>query len=102
MFTTEVPALIRAPSVIDGFISYAAALIAYTINPMVKDYMIASHISAESGALKALEILKLKPMLNMDMRLGEGSGAALAFNIIEAGNYAYTNMATIEEVNIGK
>lgn len=92
----------RVPIVIDGFISYAAALIAYTINPMVKEYMIASHISAEAGALKALEILKLSPMLNMDMRLGEGSGAALAFNILEAGNYAYRNMATIDEVDIGK
>lgn len=92
----------RVPVVIDGFISYAAALIAYTINPMTKEYMIASHISAESGAKKALEILDLSPMLNMDMRLGEGSGSALAFNIIEAGNYAYNNMATVDEVDIGK
>lgn len=92
----------RVPVVIDGFISYAAALIAYTINPTTKDYMIASHTSAEPGAKKALEILKLNPMLNMDMRLGEGSGAALAFSIIEAGNYAYNNMATIDEVDIGK
>lgn len=92
----------RVPVVIDGFISYAAALIAYTINPTTKDYMIASHTSAEPGAKKALEILKLNPMLNMDMRLGEGSGSALAFNIIEAGNYAYNNMATIDEVDIGK
>lgn len=92
----------RVPVVIDGFISYAAALIAYTINPTTKDYMIASHTSAETGAKKALEILKLNPMLNMDMRLGEGSGSALAFNIIEAGNYAYNNMATIDEVDIGK
>ncbi|CEO23025.1 nicotinate-nucleotide--dimethylbenzimidazole phosphoribosyltransferase [Paraclostridium sordellii] len=92
----------KVPVVIDGFISYAAALIAYTINPTTKDYMIASHTSAEPGAKKALEILKLNPMLNMDMRLGEGSGSALAFNIIEAGNYAYNNMATIDEVDIGK
>ena len=92
----------RVPVVIDGFISYAAALIAYTINPTTKDYMIASHTSAEPGAKKALEILKLNPMLNMDMRLGEGSGSALAFNIIEAGNYAYNNMATIDEVDICK
>ena len=92
----------RTPIFIDGFISYAAALIAYTINPMVKEYMIASHTSAEAGAAKALEILKLNPMLNMDMRLGEGSGSALAFNIIEAANYAYKNMATTDEVDIGK
>lgn len=92
----------RTPVVIDGFISYAAALIAYTINPMTKEYMIASHTSAEPGAKKALDILKLNPMLNMDMRLGEGSGAALAFNIIEAANFAYDNMATIDEVDIGR
>lgn len=92
----------RIPVVIDGFISYAAALIAYTINPTTKEYMIASHTSAEPGAKKALEILDLKPMLNMDMRLGEGSGAALAFNIIEAANFAYKNMATTDEVDIGK
>ena len=92
----------KVPVVIDGFISYAAALIAYTISPMTKEYMIASHTSAESGAKKALEVLKLDPMLNMDMRLGEGSGAALAFNIIEAANFAYKNMATIDEVDIGK
>lgn len=92
----------RIPVVIDGFISYAAALIAYTINPTTKEYMIASHTSAEPGAKKALEILDLNPMLNMDMRLGEGSGAALAFNIIEAANFAYKNMATTDEVDIGK
>lgn len=92
----------RIPVVIDGFISYAAALIAYTINPMTKDYMIASHISAEPGTQKALEILKLSPMLNMDMRLGEGSGAALAFNIIEAANFTYNNMATFDEIDMGR
>ncbi|WP_373601197.1 nicotinate-nucleotide--dimethylbenzimidazole phosphoribosyltransferase [Paraclostridium bifermentans] len=92
----------RIPVVIDGFISYAAALIAYTINPTTKEYMIASHTSAEPGAKKSLEILDLNPMLNMDMRLGEGSGAALAFNIIEAANFTYKNMSTTDEVDIGK
>ncbi|MBO3445013.1 nicotinate-nucleotide--dimethylbenzimidazole phosphoribosyltransferase [Clostridium sp. CCUG 7971] len=89
----------RIPVVIDGFISYAAALLAYKINPKTKEYMIASHTSAEAGTEKALEIIKLSPLLNMDMRLGEGSGAALAFNIIEASNYTYKNMATFDEVN---
>lgn len=92
----------RIPVVIDGFISYAAALIAYKINPKCKEYMIASHISAEQGTQKALEILKLSPILNMDMRLGEGSGAALAFNIIEASNYTYKNMATFDEIDMGR
>lgn len=92
----------RTPVVIDGFISYAAALIAYTINPRTRDYMISSHISAEQGSKKALELLSLKPILNMDMRLGEGTGAALAFNIIEAANYTYKNMATFDEIDMGR
>ena len=92
----------RIPVVIDGFISYAAALIAYTINPKTREYMIASHCSAEAGTNKVLDVLKLSPILNMDMRLGEGSGAALAFNIIEASNFTYKNMATYDEVDMGR
>lgn len=92
----------RIPVVLDGFISYAAALIAYHINPRSKDYMIASHLSAEPGAKKALDMMGLKPFLDMDMRLGEGSGAALAFNIIEASNYVYKNMATFDEIDMGR
>lgn len=92
----------KIPVVIDGFISYAAALIAYKINPKAREYMIASHSSAEPGTNKALEIINLSPILNMDMRLGEGSGAALAFNIIEASNYTYKNMATFDEVDMGR
>ena len=91
----------RVPVVLDGFISYAAALIAVNINPRCKDYMIASHYSAEPGAKKALELLGLDPFLKMDMRLGEGSGAALAFNMIEAANYVYKNMLTFDEGDIG-
>ena len=64
--------------------------------------MIASHLSAEPGTQKSLEIINLSPVLNMDMRLGEGSGAALAFNIIEASNYTYQNMATYDEVDLGR
>ena len=91
----------RVPVVLDGFISYAAALIAVNINPRCKDYMIASHYSAEPGAKRALELLGLDPFLKMDMRLGEGSGAALAFNMIEAANYVYKNMLTFDEVDMG-
>ena len=90
----------RIPVVLDGFISYAAALLAYHINPKTKEYMIASHLSAEPGAKKALDMMELKPFLDMDMRLGEGSGAALAFNIIEASNYVYKNMATFDEIDM--
>lgn len=92
----------RIPVVLDGFISYAAALLAYHINPKTKEYMIASHLSAEPGAKKALDMMGLKVFLDMDMRLGEGSGAALAFNIIEASNYVYKNMATFDEIDMGR
>ena len=64
--------------------------------------LIASHSSAEPGTQRALKILNLEPVLNMGMRLGEGSGAALAFNIIEAANYTYENMATFDEVDMGR
>lgn len=87
----------NTPVVLDGFISYAAALIAYNLNPITKDYMIASHFSAEPGSQRAFKLLDLNPMLYMDMRLGEGSGAALTFNIIEAANFTYKNMITFEE-----
>ncbi|MGL4914044.1 MAG: nicotinate-nucleotide--dimethylbenzimidazole phosphoribosyltransferase [Romboutsia sp.] len=92
----------RIPVVLDGFISYAAALLAYNINPITKDYMIASHSSAEPGTNKALDMMGLEPFLSMDMRLGEGSGAALSFNIIEASNYVYKNMATFDEIDMGR
>lgn len=92
----------RIPVVLDGYISYAAALIAYKINPKVLDYIIASHASAERGSKKALEILKLSPFLDMNMRLGEGSGAALAFNIMDAAVYTYKNMATFDEIDMGR
>ena len=92
----------RIPVVLDGFISYAAALLAYNMNPKSKEYMIASHLSAEPGTEMVLNLMGLKPFLNMDMRLGEGSGAALAFNLIEASNYVYKNMATFDEIDMGR
>ena len=90
----------RVPVVIDGFISVAAALTAYRINPLVKDFMIASHCSMEPGYILAAKELGLEPMLNLDMRLGEGSGCPLAFNIIEAAEAVISDMATLEEAMI--
>ena len=72
------------PVVLDGFLSYSAALAASQIAPQIKPYLIPSHFSAEKGARTALAHLELDPYLNMGMRLGEGSGAALAMPIIEA------------------
>ena len=74
----------RVPVVLDGFISGAAALVATHMNPYVKDYLLASHLSEECGHKLMLEILGVVPILHMNMRLGEGSGAALVINIIEA------------------
>jgi len=75
----------RTPVVTDGFISTAGALVAYQFNPAVKDYLFASHQSMEQGHRIQLEHMGLKPVLDLDLRLGEGTGAALAMNLIEAG-----------------
>lgn len=90
----------RVPIVIDGFISSAAALCAYKLNSNVRDYIFPSHLSAEPGAVYVMKELGLEPMLNLKMRLGEGSGCPLAFNIIESTLYTINNMATLEEASI--
>lgn len=90
----------RVPVVIDGFISGAAALIAYTLEPKTKDYMIAAHCSVEQGHKAALAFLGLKPVLDLNLRLGEGTGAALAMNIIEAGTKILNEMATFESAGV--
>jgi nicotinate-nucleotide--dimethylbenzimidazole phosphoribosyltransferase len=90
----------RIPVVIDGFISSAAAMIALTIEPKVRGFLISSHCSAERGAKKALEMLDLRPMFDMNMRLGEGSGAVLAFNFVEAATLMIRDMITFEESGI--
>ncbi|QMD47538.1 nicotinate-nucleotide--dimethylbenzimidazole phosphoribosyltransferase [Citrobacter freundii] len=88
------------PVVLDGFLSYSAALAACQIAPQIKPYLIPSHFSAEKGARTALAHLELDPYLNMGMRLGEGSGAALAMPIIEAACAMYTNMGQLAASNI--
>lgn len=90
----------RIPVVIDGFISSAAALCAVKLNPDVKDYLIPSHLSDEPGSKYMLDQLGLNPMLNMNMRLGEGSGCPLAFQIIDAALYTQENMGTFEQATI--
>jgi nicotinate-nucleotide--dimethylbenzimidazole phosphoribosyltransferase len=90
-------AMNHTPVVIDGFISTAAALIAYKINPLVLEYIIPSHASEEKGAKIASEYLGLRPPLNLGLRLGEGTGAALMFNIIEAATHMNSDMITFDE-----
>jgi nicotinate-nucleotide--dimethylbenzimidazole phosphoribosyltransferase len=92
----------RVPIVIDGFISSAAALCAYRLNNNVRDFIFPSHLSAEPGAAYMMEELKLSPMFNLRMRLGEGSGCPLAFSVIEASLCAMNSMATFEEATLNK
>lgn len=88
------------PVVIDGFISMTAALVAYKIDKDTKHYMFASHISCETGYNFAINEIGLKPMLNLEMRLGEGSGCPIAMNIINTALAVINNMGTFEEGNI--
>jgi nicotinate-nucleotide--dimethylbenzimidazole phosphoribosyltransferase len=92
----------KIPVVIDGFISTAGALIAYAIEPAVKDYMFAAHNSVEKGHAIILEKMGLRPILDLDLRLGEGTGAALGMFIIEAGLKIYREMATFDEAGVSK
>jgi nicotinate-nucleotide--dimethylbenzimidazole phosphoribosyltransferase len=92
----------KVPVVIDGFISGAAALTAFHIEPRSRDYMIASHCSAEKGHRIILEHMALKPLLDLDLRLGEGTGAALGINLIEAAVKIMTQMASFKEANVSE
>jgi nicotinate-nucleotide--dimethylbenzimidazole phosphoribosyltransferase len=90
----------RIPVVIDGFISTAAAVLAIKMSPMAKDYLIAAHESAESGHKAMLEYLNLKPLLKLNMRLGEGTGAALGISLVEAAVRILNEMATFSEAGV--
>jgi nicotinate-nucleotide--dimethylbenzimidazole phosphoribosyltransferase len=90
----------RLPAVIDGFISAVAALCACRLNPLAAAYMIPSHASAEKGYRLAMEAMGLEPMLLMNMRLGEGSGCPIAFELVAASQSVIRNMATFEEAAI--
>jgi nicotinate-nucleotide--dimethylbenzimidazole phosphoribosyltransferase len=92
----------KIPVVIDGFISGAAALIAVGIEPKAKNFIIASHLSVESGHKTALDYLELKPLLDLNMRLGEGTGAALGINLVEAGCRILSEMATFEDAGVSE
>jgi nicotinate-nucleotide--dimethylbenzimidazole phosphoribosyltransferase len=92
----------RLPVVIDGFIAGAAALIASGLCPRVKDYLIAAHVSAEVGHRAILDYLGLRPLLDLGMRLGEGTGAALAISIIEAAAKTLAGMATFADAGVSE
>ena len=90
----------RLPVVVDGFISAVAALCAARLNPKCVDYMIPSHASMERGYGLAMRALGLNPILMLDMRLGEGSGCPIAFEIVSTALDVIENMATFEEAAI--
>jgi len=92
----------RIPVVIDGFIAGAAALIATGLCSRVKGYLIAAHASAEAGHRVILNYLGLKPILDLEMRLGEGTGAALAISIVEAAVKTLAEMATFANAGISE
>lgn len=94
-------AIERMPVVIDGFISVVAALCAVRINPLVRYYLVPSHASFEIGYLLAMKEMELEPIFQLGMRLGEGSGCPLAFQVLDAGCTILNEMATFEEAGIG-
>lgn len=88
------------PVMVDGFISTAAAMLAVTIAPKIKPYLIAAHRSQEYGHGLMLDWLNLKPLLDLDLRLGEGTGAALGISIAEAACKTLSEMATFEDAGV--
>lgn len=90
------------PVVVDGFISGAAALIATTLAPQLKDYLIAAHVSAESGHKLMLKHMGLKPLVDLEMRLGEGTGAAIGIFLSETAVHILAEMATFAEAAVSE
>lgn len=93
-------ARLRCPVVIDGYISTAAALIAATLSPCSRQYMIASHQSQEQGHAHALNMLDLLPCIQLDLRVGEGTGAVLCFHFIDAALKLMQEMATFASAGV--
>jgi len=90
----------KRPVVIDGFISTAGALVAHALCPVAVDYLFAGHCSEETGHRLMLEHLGLEPILDLGMRLGEGTGGALAMCIIEGAVHIFTDMLTFEQAGV--
>ncbi len=95
-------ALHRIPVVVDGFISTAGALIAAELCPAVKDYLIAAHQSVEIGHRKMLEHLEQRPLLDLNLRLGEGTGAALGIVLVESSLRLLAEMATFSSAGVSE
>jgi nicotinate-nucleotide--dimethylbenzimidazole phosphoribosyltransferase len=92
----------RRPVVVDGFVSGAAAMVAVELAPGASDYLIASHLSQELGHRIALDHLTLRPLLDLDLRLGEGTGAVLALPLLESAVRVLREMATFDEAGVSE
>lgn len=92
----------RMPVMLDGFISGAAALLAVGLQPLCRDYLLASHLSVEQGHQAVLRHLSLKPLLDLDLRLGEGTGACLGIGLLAASLKLLTEMATFDEAGVSE
>jgi nicotinate-nucleotide--dimethylbenzimidazole phosphoribosyltransferase len=92
----------RRVVVLDGFISCSAALIARALAPAALDYVVFAHVSAERGHRRMIEFLGARPPFDLDMRLGEGSGAALGMNLVEASVKLYREMATFAAAGVSE
>ena len=90
----------RMALVIDGYITTAAALAAIAIEPAVREYCIFSHVSGEQGHRAMLDALRARPLLDLDMRLGEGTGAALAFSVVRGAVNFWNQMASFEDAGV--
>jgi nicotinate-nucleotide--dimethylbenzimidazole phosphoribosyltransferase len=91
---------LRIPVVVDGFIATAAAALAYAIQPRVRNFMFAAHRSSEPGHAVLLDFIGLRALLDLEMRLGEGTGAALAMAIVEAAIKLFNEMATFSSAAV--
>jgi nicotinate-nucleotide--dimethylbenzimidazole phosphoribosyltransferase len=92
----------RIPVVVDGFISGAAAMIATRLEPACRDYLFFSHVSRERGHRRMLEYFDARPIVDLDMCLGEGTGAAIAMDVITAATRIYNEMATFESASVSR
>jgi nicotinate-nucleotide--dimethylbenzimidazole phosphoribosyltransferase len=90
----------KTPVIVDGFVATAAAAIAHAVNPHAIDHCIFAHVSAESAHAKALEQMGVTPLLDLGMRLGEGSGAALGMVLAKTALHLHTHMATFQSAGV--
>ena len=90
----------KIPVLVDGFVATSAAAIAHAVNPEAIDHCVFAHVSAESGHARALERLGVTPLLELGMRLGEGSGAALGMVLAKTALHLHNNMATFASAGV--